>query len=84
MYYDLTSDLVGLVKIYEIETESEKPNVNSFGEWLNDHIKKNQKHKFAEPEREGKSKGRSADSLINTSLVHLYRYAKLQAKTAVK
>ena len=36
-----------------------------------------------EPEWEGKSKGRSADSKINTSLVHLYRYARLQAKTAI-
>ena len=38
---------------------------------------------FLEPEWEGKLKGRSADSVINTSLVHLYRYAKLQAKAAI-
>ena len=36
-----------------------------------------------EPEWEGKLKGRSVDSVINTSLVHLYRYAKLQAKVAI-
>lgn len=83
MYYDLTVELVGLVKVYEKETEKQKPDINSFGEWLNEYIKKNGKTKLREPEWEGKSNGRSADSLINTSLVHLYRYAKLQAKTAI-
>ena len=38
---------------------------------------------FAEPDWENKSKGRSADSVINTSLVHLYRYAKLYSKAAI-
>ena len=38
---------------------------------------------LAEPEWKGKSNGRSADSVINTTLIHLYRYAKLQAKQAI-
>lgn len=36
-----------------------------------------------EPDWENKDKGRSANSVINTSLVHLYRYAKLYAKAAI-
>lgn len=83
MYYDLTADLVGLVKIYEKETKTNNPNVNSFTEWLNDYLKKTEKSKSTDPDWEGKAKGRSADSLINTSLVHLYRYAKMQAKNAI-
>lgn len=83
MYYDLTADLIGLVKVYEKETERQNPDVYSFGEWLNEYVKRNGNPKLLEPEWKGKSNGRSADSLINTSLVHLYRYAKLQAKTAI-
>ena len=83
MYYDLTTDLVGLVKLYENETQLDNPDVYLFGQWLNKHFKKNILEKSLEPEWEGKSSGRSADSIINTSLVHLYRYAKLQSKNAI-
>lgn len=83
MYYDLTIELISLVKVYEKETGKQKPDVHSFGEWLNEYLKKTKNANFLEPDWEGKAKGRSADSLINTSLVHLYRYAKLQAKTAI-
>lgn len=83
MYYNLTTDLVGLIKVYENETWAKNPDVYSFCQWLNEYTQKNRSEKSTEPEWEGKSNGRSADSLINTSLVHLYRYAKLQAKTAI-
>ncbi len=83
MYYNLTTDLLGLIKVYEEETQIDNPDVYLFGQWLNEYVKKNGQGKSLEPEWEGKSNGRSADSLINTSLVHLYRYAKLQAKTAI-
>lgn len=82
MYYDLITDLVGLVKLYEKESLHSGQNVYIFGQWLSEHFRKNG-HMLEEPEWDGKSKGRSADSVINTSLVHLYRYAKLQAKSAI-
>lgn len=84
MYYDLITEVVGLIKIFEEETENGKSDVHSFAVWLNEYSKKNGAQPAAqELEWEGKSKGRSADSVINTSLVHLYRYAKLQAKNAI-
>ncbi|WP_432713192.1 MarR family winged helix-turn-helix transcriptional regulator [Pedobacter sp.] len=83
MYYDLVKELVTLVSIYEKETEHDSQDVHLFGQWLNDYQRKNGQATIAEPEWEGKAKGRSAESVINTSLVHLYRYAKLQAKTAI-
>jgi DNA-binding MarR family transcriptional regulator len=33
---------------------------------------------------EGKKNGRSAESIINTSIVHLYRYAKIYGKQAIE
>lgn len=83
MYYDLITDLVGLVKLYEKECHNSGQNVYIFGQWLSEHFRKNGHIPSEEPDWEGKSKGRSADSVINTSLVHLYRYAKLQAKSAI-
>lgn len=84
MHYDLITDLVGLVKLYEEEAEHNRPDIHSFGQWLNEHLKKTGGQEIKEPDWEGKSKGRSADSVINTALVHLSRYAKIQAKAAIE
>lgn len=83
MYYDLVTDLVGLVKIYEQESDQNTADVLLFGQWLNDYQARQGHAVLSEPAWEGKVKGRSADSVINTSLVHLYRYAKLHAKAAI-
>lgn len=83
MYYDLITELIGLVKLYEKESLNDGQDVYIFGQWLNEHLQKNGARTLEEPDWEGKSKGRSADSVINTSLVHLFRYAKLQAKSAI-
>lgn len=83
MYYDLISEVIGLVKIYEKESGHHSPSGQLFAQWMNEHYQKNTDQPIAEPEWEGKSNGRSADSVINTSLVHLYRYAKLNSKAAI-
>jgi len=83
MYYNLITELVSLVKIYENEVKDANEDVYSFVQWLIEYLKSQGQHGEIEPEWEGKSKGRSADSIINTSLVHLYRYAKIHAKTAI-
>ena len=83
MYYDLITTLVTLVKQYEQETNRNSQDVYLFGQWLNEYQRRQGHLSMLEPEWEGKSKGRSADSIINTSLVHVYRYAKLQAKAAI-
>lgn len=83
MYYDLINEIVGLVKVYETESKEVNPDVYSFGKWLNEYYQREGLTASMEPDWEGKSKGRSADSIINTSLVHLYRYAKIHAKAAI-
>ena len=82
MYYDLVTDVIGLIKVYEKEIGRDHRDVQTFGHWLNEHVKTNGQS-LPEPEWDGKANGRSSDSMINTSLVHLYRYARLQAKTAI-
>ncbi len=83
MYYNLITELVALVKIYEQEAQGSSQEIQVFAKWLNKYQQKHGDVKVLEPEWEGKINGRSADSVINTSLVHLYRYAKLQAKAAI-
>jgi len=83
MYYDLITDLISMVKIYEMENVEGGQDVNTFAKWLNVRLDISGSALIAEPEWRGKINGRSADSVINTSLVHLYRYAKLHAKAAI-
>jgi len=83
MYYDLITDLISMVKIYEMENVEGDQDVNAFAKWLNVRLDISGPAVIAEPEWRGKINGRSADSVINTSLVHLYRYAKLHAKAAI-
>lgn len=83
MFYDLISEVIGLIKIYEKESGHNSQDGYLFAQWMTGHYKKNTDRTIPEPDWEGKPKGRSADSVINTSLVHLYRYAKLNAKAAI-
>lgn len=83
MYYSLIIKMVEFVRLYEQECPEQGQDVHPFGQWLTAHFLQNDKPLVGEPDWEGKSQGRSADSFINSSLVHLYRYAKLQAKAVI-
>lgn len=80
--YNLLSELITLVKTYECSSENPQAGLAPFLKWLNGRFR-GQEAGVAEPEWEGKARGRSADSVINTALVHLYRYAKQHAKAAI-
>lgn len=83
MYYNLIIEVVDLVKTYQKEVPETHPDLYSFSQWLNQHLKNQGHDTQPEPEWEGKSDSRSADSVINTSLVRLFRYAKVHAKTSI-
>ncbi|WP_231489796.1 MarR family winged helix-turn-helix transcriptional regulator [Pedobacter sp. Leaf170] len=83
MMYNLLDNLISLVKTYEQHNAGAKDDLNSFLNWMNAQALKPEEISAKEPDWPGKIKGRSADSVINTSLVHLYRYAKIQAKAAI-
>lgn len=79
MMYNLISQLLKLVKDYENTNPLAFDDVETFRDWLN--------HTPAPANNNsdwvGKANGRSTDSVINTSLVHLYRYAKRHSKEAL-
>ncbi|TCO29102.1 DNA-binding MarR family transcriptional regulator [Pedobacter psychrotolerans] len=81
--YNLINELVTLVKTYEGSGANQAEDLHAFRKWLNSHFEDDQSSSTADPDWTGKDNGRSADSVINTSLVHLYRYAKIHAKAAI-
>ena len=83
MKYDLLKEMIDLLAVYEDESEHSGNDVFIFLQWMNERLIANNKYSVDEPDWKGKSNGRSADSVINTTLVHVYRYAKLAAKAAL-
>lgn len=82
MNYSLIKDILDLAQ--QFETENKQTNyfensVAGFKKW----ISVTHKTYSNEPNWEGKEKGRSAESVINTLIVHLNRYAKSYSKSAI-
>ena len=82
MNYGLIKDVLDLVQEFEIETNNNnhfETSVEGFKNW----ISTNNNTIVNEPNWEGKENGRSAESVINTMIVHLNRYAKSYSKSAI-
>lgn len=82
MNYGLIKDVLDLVQEFEIETNNNNhfdTSVEGFKNW----ISINNNTIVNEPNWEGKENGRSAESVINTLIVHLNRYAKSYSKSAI-
>jgi DNA-binding MarR family transcriptional regulator len=82
MNYNLLKDVLDLVQQFEIESKDSTyfdSTVDGFKNW----ISLSQKEHPLETNWVGKENGRSADSIINTLIVHLNRYAKSYSKSAI-
>jgi len=82
MNYQLVKDLMDLS--YEFETSNSdrySQNIEGFKEWICDSHKAGRKD--ADPEWQGKQTGRSAESIIATSIVHMSRFGKTYFKAAI-
>src|SRR5690554_6627303 len=84
MNYSLIRDVLKLIEEFDNlnqEKEDYSNDIESFKHWVaqSSRIKKNQ----PEPDWEGKDKGRGSDSVINTLIVHMNRYAKSYSKAAI-
>lgn len=84
MKYDILKNMVVLLSDFEVENNAGKmytDDINGFRRWIADNVKRESEPD--EPDWAGKEKGRSAESVINTMIVHLNRYAKNYAKSAI-
>ena len=82
MNYGLIKDVLDLVQEFESQNEgstSYDTSVEGFKNW----ISTNNNTIVNEPNWEGKENGRSAESVINTLIVHMNRYAKSYSKSAI-
>ena len=82
MNYLLVKDVTDLVQQFDIQnerTKSYETSVEGFKDWISSTTKTNS----IELDWEGKENGRSVDSVINTLIVHLNRYAKSYSKSAI-
>jgi DNA-binding MarR family transcriptional regulator len=82
MNYNLLKDVLDLVQQFEIESKDSTyfdSTVDGFKNW----ISLSHKEHPSETNWVGKENGRSADSIINTLIVHLNRYAKSYSKSAI-
>jgi MarR family transcriptional regulator, lower aerobic nicotinate degradation pathway regulator len=84
MNYTLLKNLIQLLEQFESNQtiSGYSADINGFKKWIYEDIK-NSDSQIAEPDWEGKNQGRSAESVINTLLVHLNRYAKTYSKAAI-
>ncbi len=81
MNYELLKNVIDLVREFEEENAQslQYPNdVKGFQEWITD-----RETNKPEPQWEGKELGRSAESVINTLIVHMNRYAKSYSKSVI-
>lgn len=84
MNYSLLKNVLGLVQEFEnenLEADKFSKDIEGFKHWVVTNFKSNFTER--EPDWEEKEKGRSPESMINTLIVHLNRYAKSYSKSAI-
>ncbi len=79
MNYTLLQDILVLAEKFEQQAGAGST-IGDFEDWI---CKNKTNQSFAEPEWEGKTAGRSPESVINTLIVHMNRYAKSYSKSAI-
>ncbi|REC50200.1 MarR family winged helix-turn-helix transcriptional regulator [Chryseobacterium pennipullorum] len=87
MNYTLIKDMMVLLEQFETEAQvhphSYPDTIDGFKEWMFAQKETPGPQNLEEPYWEGKENGRTAESAINTLLVHLNRYAKTYSKSAI-
>ena len=77
----LLHEVIDLVDRFQSETHHYSPDIHGFKLWVADGLE--EREPMDDVAWEGKDKGRSPESVINTLLVHLNRYAKTYSKSAI-
>lgn len=84
MNYKLVKDTIQLLEQFEIEMQEKGKHtcdIKDFKHWIANSFP--EEVSMQEPYWEGKEKGRTPESAINTLIVHMNRYAKTYSKSAI-
>ncbi|TYR31738.1 MarR family transcriptional regulator [Sphingobacterium phlebotomi] len=82
MNYTLLKDMINLMEKFEMGNKNYTTDISGFKHWIYDEMRL-QENIIYEPDWEGKENGRSPESVINTLIVHMNRYAKTYSKSAI-
>lgn len=84
MNYQLIREVIELIEKFDtsIDANLYTKDLKGFKHWICD-TEKDVDHLPEEPHWEGKESGRTAESVINTLIVHMNRYAKTYSKSAI-
>lgn len=83
MNYSLLKDVISLLEDFETANTNYSKDIKGFKLWVAQKEKSEIRY-LDEPTWEGKDKGRSPESVINTLIVHMNRYAKTYSKSAIQ
>ncbi|ROH97820.1 MarR family winged helix-turn-helix transcriptional regulator [Chryseobacterium daecheongense] len=86
MRFQIIKDVIQLLEQFETDNNEIKAysdDIEGFKSWISDQKRQDENVHPEEPYWEGKEHGRSPESVINTLLVHLNRYAKTYSKSAI-
>ena len=84
MKYDVLKNVVDLLEEFEADIflgRTYPDDIEGFKRWIVDNYKSDEVNN--EPNWEGKENGRSPESVINTLIIHMNRYAKSYSKSAI-
>src|SRR5690606_22707698 len=84
MKYDNLKNTINLLEEFENENALESlyaDDISGFTRWIA--VNYQEEIVRSEPDWEGKANGRSEESVINTLIVHMNRYAKNYSKSAI-
>lgn len=85
MNYTLIQECIRLVELFEsdqLNMKNYSHDKQGFSEWMANHFG-DKPEQAPSGDWDGKDKGRSPESAINTLLVHMNRYAKSYSKSAI-
>lgn len=83
MNYEILRDVINLIEDFDSnQSTNYSSDISGFKQWITDSYQ-GEEYVLVEPSWEGKENGRSAESIINTLIVHMNRYAKSYSKSAV-
>ncbi len=81
MNYNLLIEILKITEEFELDTTKKNASIDDFIKWI---AQNKYKEDISEPDWEGKENGRSPESIINTLIINMNRYAKFYSKSIIQ
>ncbi|RRJ91011.1 MarR family transcriptional regulator [Paenimyroides tangerinum] len=81
MNYNLVIEILKITEEFELDTTKKNASIDDFIKWI---AQNKYKEDISEPDWEGKENGRSPESIINTLIISMNRYAKFYSKSILQ